>query len=140
MLSESVSPKNLTLYRGNGKKDVLSKLFPDIHPSDKSSLESWRAAIVQKIKTSGVEGGVKTTDKAFVSTALTPKKAFDTEIKMKINVRKGQKGVAPIVGNADKAFQLQQEILIEPGRTILFKDSYIKDGQLWLECDLLDKK
>ncbi len=115
----------------------MSKLFPDIKPQSET-LESWKEAIDGKISSEKKSGGLKTTNKTFTSTSLTSKKALDTKVMIRIKIRKGQKGMAPIVGNMVREYQFQQEILIEPGRTFLCNKVYIENGKLWIDAELID--
>ena len=96
----------------------MRKLFPDIIP-ESETLEGWKTAIIRKIASEKKIGGIKTTNKTFTSTSLTSQKALDTKVMMRIKIKEGQKGMAPIVGNMVREYQFQQEILIEPGRTFL---------------------
>ena len=56
------------------------------------------------------------------------------EVKLEIGVNKGQNGVALIIGNTERRFQKEQEILIDKGAELLCKKVRLDGDKVILQC------
>ena len=58
------------------------------------------------------------------------------EVALEIEVDEGQNGVALIIGNTERRFQQEQEILIDKGAELLCKKVRLDGDKMILRCRL----
>ena len=129
MLRNSIAPKDLMLYRGVGDVAILAKMFPSL-ASQAHSAQEWVKVLQAELR----NGDLPYSDKAFMSASLNPKKAFETKVRLEIEVDEGQNGVAFVIGRNNRDFQLQQEILIDHGAKLVCSKVRFDKGDVVLKC------
>jgi len=129
VLRASKAPKDLLVYRGVGRLSVLKKLYPQIAPK-RQTAEAWVDALQNKLKV----GDIPYIDKAFTSTSVNPKKDRNRQVRLEIEIDKGQSGVAYIIGNTERRFQKEQEILIDKGVELMCKKVRLDGDKVILRC------
>ena len=129
VLRASKAPKDLLVYRGVGRLSVLKKLYPHIAPK-RQTAEAWVDALQKGMEA----GGIPYIDKAFTSTSVNPKRDRNRQVRLEIEIDKGQSGIAYIIGNTERRFQKEQEILIDKGAELLCKKVRLDGDKVILRC------
>ena len=130
VLRVSKAPKNLFVYRGVGNLSELAKAFPCVHPKHQTAKE-WVNALQKQMNA----GGVPYIDKGFTSTSLDKSLARSRKVMLDITIREGQSGVAFIVGDKERRFQREREILIDRDTLLICRKARLdEEGKVILEC------